>query len=74
MGLKEHGQYHISFDENINLHPELKQYNENYQSKNYNYMEEIRRKNLEVAFKKRRELINKLLEKDKKEITKSCSS
>ena len=51
MGLKEHGQYHISFDENINLNPELKQYNDNYQSKNYN-----------------------LLEKDKKEITKSCSS
>ena len=74
MGLKEHGQYHISFDENINLHPELKQYNENYQSKNYNYMEEIRRKNLEVACKKRRELINNLLETDKKEITKSCSS
>ena len=74
MGLKEHGQYHISFDENINLHPELKQYNENYQSKNYNYMEEIRRKNIEVACKKRRELINNLLEKDKKEITKSCSS
>ena len=31
MGLKEHGQYHISFDENINLHPELKQYNDAYE-------------------------------------------
>jgi len=57
LGIDEKELYYINFDEFIKLHPELIKYDESYQLKIYNHMEERRKKNIENAIKKRKELI-----------------
>ena len=68
LGLDEKNLCYKTLDEYIKSNPELIKYNNRYQLKLYNHMEEKRRKNIESAIKKRKELIDNSLEKQKKEI------
>ena len=69
LGLDEKELYYINFDEFIKLHPELIKYDDSYQLKIYNHMEERRKKNIEKAIKKRKELIDNSLENKQMNIT-----
>ena len=69
LGLDEKDLYYINFDEFIKLHPELIKYDDSYQLKIYNHMEERRKKNIENAIKKRKELIDNSLENKQMNIT-----
>ena len=69
LGLDEKELYYINFDEFIKLHPELIKYDDSYQLKIYNHMEERRKKNIENAIKKRKELIDNSLENKQMNIT-----
>ena len=69
LGIDEKELYYINFDEFIKLHPELIKYDESYQLKIYNHMEERRKKNIENAIKKRKELIDNSLENKQFDIT-----
>ena len=69
LGLDEKDLYYINFDEFIKLHPELIKYDDNYQLKIYNHKEERRKKNIENAIKKRKELIDNSLENKQMDIT-----
>mgnify|MGYP003571367552 CR=1 FL=1 len=69
LGIDEKELYYINFDEFIKLHPELIKYDESYQLKIYNHMEERRKKNIENAIKKRKELIDNSLENKQLDIT-----
>ena len=59
--------YFITFEEYLKLHPELIKYDKNYKLKLYNHMEINRKKNIENAIKKRRQLINFPIENEKKD-------
>ena len=57
----------MTFEEYLKLHPELIKYDKNYKLKLYNHMEINRKKNIENAIKKRRQLINFPIENEKKD-------
>ena len=69
LGIEESTLYYNSYDEFIKLHPELIGQDNNYKLKAYNRMENKRRKYIEDAIKKRKELIDNSLNVPKKEVS-----
>ena len=67
LGIDENILYYISYDEFIKLHPELIGQDNNYKLRAYNRVESKRRKYIEEAIKRRRELMDNSLDESKKE-------
>ena len=67
LGIDENNLYYISYDEFIKLHPELIGQDNNYKLRAYNRVESKRKKYIEEAIKRRRELMDNSLDESKKE-------
>ena len=58
LGIEEERLYYLSFDEFLQIHPELKNVQRDLQERRYNHFEEKRKKFIDEAQKKRKEIIN----------------
>ena len=67
LGIDENILYYISYEEFVKLHPELIGQDNNYKLRAYNRVESKRRKYIEEAIKRRRELMDNSLDESKKE-------
>ena len=67
LGIDENILYYISYDEFIKLHPELIGQDNNYKLRAYNRVESKRKKYIEEAIKRRRELMDNSLDESKKD-------
>ena len=73
MGIDVHKLYHISFDDFMYMHPELKNISKDLQEKRYNHYEAKRQSKIQKAKEKRRELIEGSVNNSKTVRSKSLS-